>query len=1210
MTHKTHPSQPPNNLERAADQPLSADQNPSLDGHDTLLPSQTTATRANDVVTTAEKIAKLEENDQLPILAFKEQIIESIQSSPVTIITAETGAGKTTQVPQYLAEQGYRVVVTQPRRLAARTVAARVAHEMREKLGRKVGYRTANDHCDSPNTEVLFCTDGLQLVRELTGHGQSGDKTVLVLDEVHEWNTNMEVLVAWAKKRIAAGENLKVVLMSATLDAQKLAQFFDGENPAISVPGRLYPVEKKHASAQQLFTETQKLAAEGRNVLVFQPGKKEIAETVANLQKVVGSSTTVLPLHGQLTPAEQKECFIPPSPGCNKIIVATNVAQTSVTIPYIDAVVDSGLERRIELVDGIEGLYLKNTSQADCKQRAGRAGRCRPGVYVLCSDAPEDRREPFPKAEILRSRLDQVVLRLAAQGFDAEDLDFFHQPSKQTIAEAKRALKILGAMDKHGNVTKVGRDISRLPLSVQYGRMLIEAQKNHVVDEVATIVACMEAGDIRARGNRDNPRPWQALTSEKESDLLVLLDLYNAARNIKGGKGLSKSKALREAGIFAKDYFRADEIRRKVIQSTRGKLASSKKRKRFSNEDIRKRVLKSCAAGMVDHLYRKGYSGYRNGDDVERALGFESVVQQPEWIVGLPKDIEIRTRYGLRTLNLIHMATKVDPQLLEEVAPQLVETKNGLSPRFDRALDSVVVTNEIYFNGQKVRSEVVPTPEHENAAEIFASFIAHTHDTMVGTPLESVKAQNLDILKRMSDLNIRAREEVFSLDVLAHYRDALDGARCIAEVKNTKTLEFPQLNQENVDAILKENPDTITVLGEELSVSYSEYRAPSVEIPNLLGNDEWKNLPDEGLFLPSGQEVLVRSTIGYGNGYLATPSLKKKMAQREHENMYSNWTDYPDLHFPSLDDLDAQIPDIVACEVGKHVLDGSPLMIYGTMRIRRLDYYGKSLKFEAVWTKDRVIAEQERESTMIKLSEILKKKRAELMALEQQRQQAAEEARLREEKILREKQEKEAVKAAFEKPVERHSVSIEATTAALQGNQLAQALQAKLAAGQLKVTEIDSTLQERKYDISRDLLRVSIGLAEAAKTDLGKNAAIALFERELDANYGRARRQKSILSRLDSVANREIEQFSSLGRARDVNDVLRVAALHLRESMESSGSSSPTDIKKIVPTTNSTDTKVAAERLKPAKLQNTDLSKLFGGSVSSVKKRSKKGRHK
>mgnify|MGYP002623720093 FL=1 len=165
MTHKTHPSQPPNNLERAADQPLSADQNPSLDGHDTLLPSQTTATRANDVVTTAEKIAKLEENDQLPILAFKEQIIESIQSSPVTIITAETGAGKTTQVPQYLAEQGYRVVVTQPRRLAARTVAARVAHEMREKLGRKVGYRTANDHCDSPNTEVLFCTDGLQLVR-------------------------------------------------------------------------------------------------------------------------------------------------------------------------------------------------------------------------------------------------------------------------------------------------------------------------------------------------------------------------------------------------------------------------------------------------------------------------------------------------------------------------------------------------------------------------------------------------------------------------------------------------------------------------------------------------------------------------------------------------------------------------------------------------------------------------------------------------------------------------------------------------------------------------------------------------------------------------------------------------------------------------------------------------------------------------------------
>ncbi len=435
--------------------------------------------------------------EKLPVIGYEDSILATVKESAVTIITAETGAGKSTQVPQFLANAGYRVIVTQPRRLAARALAQRVAQEMKTRLGDRVGFRTAEDRSDSAATEVLFVTDGLQLVRELAGQGGTGRKTVLVLDEVHEWNLNIEVLIAWAKSRIT-GDDLKVVLMSATLDADRLAFYYTGA-PVISVPGRLFPVEKKSAAARDLVVEAVSLARQGRNVLVFQPGKREIADTVGQIERELGEKALVLPLHGELEPAEQQRCFASPPTGKVKVIVSTNVAQTSVTIADIDAVVDSGIERRVELVDGIEGLYLKPISQADCSQRAGRAGRTKAGVYVLCSETSMTDRQPFPTAEILRSRLDQMVLRLAVQGFDATALDFFHQPDRETLAEARRALIALGAMNRDGSVTKIGRRMARFSVSCEFARMLIEAERLGVVEQVATIAACLEAGDIRGR---------------------------------------------------------------------------------------------------------------------------------------------------------------------------------------------------------------------------------------------------------------------------------------------------------------------------------------------------------------------------------------------------------------------------------------------------------------------------------------------------------------------------------------------------------------------------------------------------------------------------------------------------------------------------------------------------------------------------------------
>lgn len=641
-------------------------------------------------------------NLNLPIADYREQILQAIAANSAVVITAETGAGKSTQVPQFLMEAGYRVVVTQPRRLAASTVAERVADEVGCRLGEEVGFRTGFERKDSAATKVLFCTDGLQLVRELTGNGATD---VLIIDEVHEWNVNIETLVAWTRKRLSEGANFKVVLMSATLDAAKLAAFFGEKTPVISVPGRLFPVEKRSGRTSELVSTVQQLVSEGRNVLVFQPGKREIEATISALRDI---EAEVLPLHGDMDSSDQRRAFR--HYDRPKVVVATNVAQTSITIDDIDAVVDSGVERRIELADGIEGIYLKDISQADSSQRAGRAGRCKEGIYVLCSNTPLEERQAYPKAEIERVRLDQLVLRLAVTGFDATALKFFHQPDEKVLIDAKRALHALGAMLEDGSVTKIGRQMARMPIGVQFARMVVEADRLGEEEDVTTIVALLEAGGLRA--SKENS--WRELTTEKESDLLAELDLFVACENFHG-------EEFRANGIFAKAYFRAKEIRVKLRQALQG---AGIRFDRSENHD-RKAILKACVAGMVDHLFQSGSSGYHNGSGGTREKARESVVSgSPEWIVGLPKDIEFQSRRGKGIINLVSMVTAVDPQWLVEVAPQLVRVETGISPDFDPEKDIVVSTTRTFFKDVKVKEEVVPDPAHSEASAVFANWLA------------------------------------------------------------------------------------------------------------------------------------------------------------------------------------------------------------------------------------------------------------------------------------------------------------------------------------------------------------------------------------------------------------------------------------------------------------------------------------------------------
>lgn len=643
-------------------------------------------------------------NKGLPIAEFKGEILQSVQKNQVTIIVADTGAGKSTQVPQYLLHAGYEVVVTQPRRLAAQKVAKRTAEEYSCKLGDAIGFKTAYEQNYSPRTKSLFVTDGLALVRELIGARKPG--TILVIDEVHEWNINVEVLIGYIKHLLKTDKTLKVVLMSATLESEALSKHFD-DAPVINVPGRLFPIEDRSPRGN-ILQDTLALLREGRNVLVFQPGKAEIEEMTQEL-RATGVHAEILPLHADLSSDEQDRCFkVYSRPKC---VIATNVAQTSITIEDIDAVVDSGMERRIELDSGVQGLYLKPISFADSKQRRGRGGRCRDGIYIDHCPARPDERLEFPKAEILRTLLDQTLLRLAQQGFDAGELEFFHQPDRKAILEAKENLKLIGCMNENGHVTPVGKLVAQLPIEVRYGRMLVEARRLGVLSDVLTIVAILEVGGIT---DRKNPA-WKYLCSaERQSDLLAQLVIYKQCI----GK---PPQWIRENGIHGKSLAKAREIR--------GHIADTMRNTPLESTGDGRDIIKAITAGFIGQVFMRESFEFKHlnlnrkstdqlGYQAERRLDKDSVVNYQRFsslLVGIPFDLPLKDG---PVLKLVNMATVVSIEILEEVAPQLLTRVTGLNPQYEFWHSAVVSTTEIRLGHHVIKMEVLPDPNHPEAARL------------------------------------------------------------------------------------------------------------------------------------------------------------------------------------------------------------------------------------------------------------------------------------------------------------------------------------------------------------------------------------------------------------------------------------------------------------------------------------------------------------
>ncbi|MBV8471395.1 MAG: ATP-dependent RNA helicase HrpA [Burkholderiaceae bacterium] len=496
--------------------------------------------------------------ESLPVSARREEIAQALQAHQVIIVCGETGSGKTTQLPKIAlalgrgrAHTGKLIGHTQPRRIAASSVAKRIAEELKTPLGEVVGYKVRFQDRLQPGASVKLMTDGILLAETQTDPLLQAYDT-LIIDEAHERSLNIDFLLGYLRELLPRRPDLKVIVTSATIDADRFAQHFasaKGPAPVLMVSGRLFPVEQRYRPFEEsreydlndaITDAVDELWREGGgDVLVFLPGEREIREAADALRKHHPPGVEVLPLFARLSQQEQDRVFEPH--GQRRIVLATNVAETSLTVPGIRYVIDPGLARvkRYSYRNKVEQLQIEPISQAAANQRAGRCGRVSNGICIRLFDEKDFLARPrFTDPEILRSSLAGVILRMKALHLgQVDDFPFIEPPPRKAIADGYQLLHELGAVDDANELTDIGKELSRLPLDPRVGRMILEARKRDALSEVLVIASALSGQDVR-----DRPMDQQQQADEKHkkfdderSEFMGYLKLWKWLEESRGG---------------------------------------------------------------------------------------------------------------------------------------------------------------------------------------------------------------------------------------------------------------------------------------------------------------------------------------------------------------------------------------------------------------------------------------------------------------------------------------------------------------------------------------------------------------------------------------------------------------------------------------------------------------------------------------------------
>lgn len=514
--------------------------------------------------------------ENLPVSARRDEIMAAIAQHQVVIVCGETGSGKTTQLPKMAlalgrgrcnapdGTRGRLIGHTQPRRIAASSVAKRIAQELNTPLGEVVGYKVRFADTLHKGASVKLMTDGI-LLAETQSDPLLSQYDTLIIDEAHERSLNIDFLLGYLKQLLPRRPDLKVIVTSATIDAERFARHFasdEGPAPVIMVSGRTYPVEVRWRPFEEKrdFDLNDAIAegvdelwagGAGGDILVFLPGEREIREAADHLRKHLQHSPVlrnaeVLPLFSRLSQAEQDRIFEPH--GQRRIVLATNVAETSLTVPGIRYVIDSGTARvkRYSLRSKVEQLLVEPISQAAANQRAGRCGRVANGICIrLYDEAGFLQRDAFTDPEILRSSLAGVILRMKSLGLgDVIDFPFLQAPTGRAIADGYQLLQELGAVDERGQLLPTGRELARLPLDPRVGRMIVEGRERGALAEVLVVAAALSVQDVRDRplDAQQQADQQHAKFDDEKSEFSGYLRLWQWLHDARGGKAVAMSR--------------------------------------------------------------------------------------------------------------------------------------------------------------------------------------------------------------------------------------------------------------------------------------------------------------------------------------------------------------------------------------------------------------------------------------------------------------------------------------------------------------------------------------------------------------------------------------------------------------------------------------------------------------------------------------------
>ena len=492
-------------------------------------------------------------DESLPITARADEIVELIRKHQVVVIAGETGSGKTTQLPKLCLAAGRgeagMIGCTQPRRLAARSVARRVAEELGTQLGEQVGFQVRFNDQVSERSLVKFMTDGI-LLAETQGDPWLSAYDTIIIDEAHERSLNIDFLLGYLKRLAVKRPTLKIIVTSATIDTARFAEHFDGA-PIVSVEGRTYPVEVRWRSVDEVAARRNQRAGDLQqgsaehvaavldeithddprgDVLIFLPGEREIRDAHLLLSRRQYRETEVLPLYARLSAGDQDRVFKPGTK--RRVVLATNVAETSLTVPRIRYVIDTGQARvkRYSQRSQLERLHVEPISRAAADQRKGRCGRVGPGTcYRLYDETDYQGRAAFTDPELLRSSLANVILRmLALQLGDVDQFPFLEAPDPRVVADGYRRLAEISAIDDAKRLTPIGRTVAKLPIDVQLARMLVEAEKLHSLRDLLTIVSFLSIQDPRERpaDARQQADAAHAAFADPKSDFVGVLNLW------------------------------------------------------------------------------------------------------------------------------------------------------------------------------------------------------------------------------------------------------------------------------------------------------------------------------------------------------------------------------------------------------------------------------------------------------------------------------------------------------------------------------------------------------------------------------------------------------------------------------------------------------------------------------------------------------------